>query len=89
MKKILNIVERTDQNGGLEIFSMIVPARLLIFSSDILLVLIRKGRESIRNFRIILHGECCFIFLMSGDVVRVAVVDVVPVADVVLILLWF
>jgi len=87
MKKILNIVERTDQNGVLEIFSMIVPARLLIFSSDILLVLIQKGRESIRNFRIILHGECCFIFLMSGDVVRVAVVDVVPVADMVMIIL--
>jgi len=29
------------------------------------------------------------LFLMSGDEVRVEVVDVVPVADVVLILLWF
>ena len=57
-----------------------------IFSWDILLVLIRKReRESIRNFWILLHGECCFIFLMSGDVVREAVVVEVPVADMVMI----
>ena len=44
-----------------------------------------RERESIRNFWILLHGECCFIFLMSGDVVRVAVVVEVPVADMVMI----